>query len=219
MELKQLRQSFLRSFHRLTRSPFRGLLALLVFAGALSLLIWNSRSEAPPTATPQRAAERTTVASLAGSPERSPTAGGEIVPVAKRLVPQVGQALIRYFEPQSAQPPHVSFVEKAAEKDSTKLFWFRLRECESERKCPYWPWWRKTDVNVIVVPDDFVVGIMESHNTCHGLLRINPDSDYSLACRGPRLQVVSAPSGWRGAGSLPRSQWLAAPWNPQESRQ
>jgi len=214
MLLKQPLDSRLRSVHGLTRPRTLGLLAVLLGAATLSLLLRNHRPGARPRA--RSGASGTPAAlSLAGAPEQGPGAGGEVLPAQKRLMPQVGQALIRYFEPQSAQPPHVSFVEKAA--DSTKLFWFRLRECESDRKCPYWPWWRKSDVNVIVVPDDFVVGIMEAHNTCHGLLRISADSDYSLACKGARLRVVSAPSGWRGGGPLPKTEWLAAAWNPQES--
>ena len=198
--------------HRLTRSPARWCLAALCVAGTLSVLVWNVRSRARPTAASSAPAAKAAVASLAGSPDQGPGAGGEVLPAQRRLMPQVGQTLIRYFEHQSVQPPHVSFVEKTA--DSTQLLWFRLRECESERKCPYWPWWRKPDVNVIVVPDDFVVGIRMPNNICHGILRIQPDLDYSLACRGPRLQVVSAPSAWRGAGPLPRTEWLAAAWNP-----
>ena len=204
MELKQL---------RLTRPRTRGLIAVLVLASAVSLVVWNRWSGLPPTAAPSAPTARSPVASLAGSPGQGRSAGGDVLPAQPRLVPQAGQALIRYFQPQSAQPPHVSFVEKMV--DSTRLFWFRLRECESERKCPYWPWWRNSDVNVLVVPDDFVVGIRQPSNICHGLLRINPDSDYSLACRGQRLRVVSAPSVWRGGGPLPRSEWLAPPWNPQ----
>ena len=215
MELKQLLETLLRSIRSLTRPRPLAFLVVLLLVGALSLWIRTRRPGEPPIALTAAPTARPQVASLAGVPQQGVSAGGDVVQV-KRLVPQVGQALIRYFEPQSAQPPHVSFVEKAT--DSTKLFWFRLRECESERKCPYWPWWRKSDVNVIVVPDDFVVGIMETRNTCHGLLRINPDSDYSLACRGPRLRVVSAPSAWRGGGALPRTEWLAAPWNPQEEK-
>ena len=214
MALKRILRALSRSTRRLTQPRSLALLSVLFVVGGLSYLLWSRRSDAsmPTPASQPRATP--SVASLAGAPDASPSAGGEVIGTPKRLVPQVGQSLIRYFEPQSAQPPHVSFVEKAT--DSTKLYWFRLRECESERKCPYWPWWRKTDVNVIVVPDDFVVGIMEAHNTCHGLLRISPDSDYSLACRGPRLRVVSAPSAWRGGGPLPRTEWLAAAWNPQE---
>ena len=217
MELKQVLETLRRSLHRLTRPRAFGPLAVVVVAGAVSWLVWNARSSAPRlTASPELPAATPAVASLAGVPVQARSAAGEVLPV-QRLVPHVGQALIRYFQPQSTQPPHVSFVEKAS--DSTKLFWFRLRECETERKCPYWPWWRKTDVNVIVVPDDFVVGIMETHNTCHGLLRISPDSDYSLACRGARVQIVSAPSGWKGTGQLPRKEWVAAPWNPDASRE
>jgi hypothetical protein len=212
MELKQVRQTFLRTIHRLTRSRTRGLIGVLFFASTLSLLIWNGRAGAPPTAAPSPTTARSPVATLAGSPEQGPSAGGDILPAERRLVPQVGRALIRYFQPQAAQPPHVSFVESAV--DSTQLFWFRLRECESEGKCPYWPWWRKPDVNVIVVPDDFVVGIRQPNNICHGVLAIHPDSDYSLACREQRLRVVSAPTAWRGAGPLPRTEWLAPPWNP-----
>ena len=212
MQVKQALENFLRSTRRLTRSRTLVLIAALVLVSGLSIFAWNRRSRISPAA-PRDTGTKPSVASLAGAPEQGPSAGGEVLPAQKRLVPQVGQALIRYFEPQSAQPPHVSFVEKAT--DSTRLYWFRLRECETERKCPYWPWWRKSDVNVIVVPDDFVVGIMEPHNTCHGLLRISPDSDYSLACRGQRLRVVSAPSGWRGAGQLPKTEWLAAAWNPE----
>ena len=201
-----------RSTPRLTRFRAPVLLAVLLIAGASSWAAWKARSRLAPTAAASPSIARPALASLEGSPEQGPSAGGEIVPAQTRLVPQVGHALIRYFQPQSAQPPHGSFVEKSV--DSTKLFWFRLKECETDRKCPFAPWWRKADVNVIVVPDDFVVGIMEPNNTCHGLLRINPDSDYSLACRGPRVQVVSAPSGWRGGGALPRKEWLAAVWNP-----
>lgn len=215
MELKQVLQALLSRGRRLTPIRTITLIAVLLVAFGASWLLWKDRSRAP-RLLPTRAAAAPTVASLAGSAEDGRSAGGDVLPAQKRLLPQVGQSLIRYFEPQGVQPPHVSFVEKAT--DSTKLFWFRMRECESERKCPYWPWWRKSDVNVIVVPDDFVVGIMEAHNTCHGLLRINPDSDYSLACRGQRLRVVSAPSAWRGTGALPRTEWLAAPWNP-ESRE
>jgi hypothetical protein len=202
--------------HRLTRSPARGLLAVLLLASALSVLLWNSRSKARRTAAPSSSTARSPLASLAGSPEQGPSAGGDVLPAQSRLMPQVGHALIRYFQPQSVQPPHASFVDKMT--DSTQLFWFLLRECESERKCPYWPWFRKPDVNVIVVPDDFVVGIRQPDNICHGILVIHPDSDYSLACRGERLRVVSAPSAWRGGGPLPRTEWLAPPWNPQASR-
>ena len=212
MQLKQVLEHFLRSTYCLTRSRTLGLLAAVLFVSGLSVLLWTRRAKLSPTGSPSEVAAKPSVASLAGAPEQGPSAGGEVLATQRRLVPQVGQALIRYFQPQSAQPPHVSFVEKAT--DSTKLFWFRLRECETDRKCPYWPWWRKSDVNVIVVPDDFVVGIMEAHNTCHGLLRISPDSDYSLACRGQRLRVVSAPSAWRGTGPLPRTEWLAGAWNP-----
>ena len=217
MQLKQVFESFLRSTHRLTRSRTLGLVAAALFVSGLSVLLWNRRARVFSTASSAEIAAKPSVASLAGAPEPDRSAAGEVLATRKRLVPQVGQALIRYFEPQSAQPPHVSFVEKAT--DSTKLFWFRLKECETDRKCPYWPWWRKSDINVIVVPDDFVVGIMEPHNTCHGLLRISADSDYSLACRGQRLRVVSAPSAWRGTGPLPRTEWLSAAWNPEGSRE
>ena len=200
------------SIRRLTRLRTVGFLALLLLAGTVGVLVWTTQSRVSPTAAPSPSPASPAVASLAGSPEPAPGVGGEVVPAERRLTPRVGHALIRYFEPQSAQPPHGSFVEKSV--DSTKLYWFRLRECETERKCPYWPWWRRSDVNVIVVPDDFVVGIMEPDNTCHGLLRINPDSDYSLACRGPRVRVVSAPSAWKGGGPLPRTEWLAPAWNP-----
>lgn len=201
--------------HRLTRPRTRGLLAVLVLTGALSVLVWKSRSHSRPAAAPSPSTAMSPVASLAGSPDARPSAGGDVLPAAPaRLMPQVGHALIRYFQPQGPQPPHVSFVEKTT--DSTQLFWFPLRECESERKCPYWPWFRKTDVNVIVVPDDFVVGIRQPDNICHGILAIRPDSDYSLACRGQRLRVVSAPSAWRGAGPLPRTEWLTPAWNPQD---
>ena len=199
--------------HRLTRSRTRALLAVLVFASALSALVWNRRSGARPTAAPSPSTARPSEASLAGSPE-GPSAGGDVLPTERKLMPQVGHALIRYFQPQAAQPPHVSFVEKMT--DGTQLFWFPLRECESERKCPYWPWFRKPDVNVIVVPDDFVVGIRQPDNICHGLLAIRPDSDYSLACRGERLRVVVAPSAWRGSGPLPRSERLTPAWTPQD---
>ena len=204
----------LRNTHRLTRSRTRALLAALVLTSILGLLVWNSRARSRPTATRSPSAASSPVASLAGSPEQGPSAGGDVLPAETRLMPLVGHALIRYFQPQSAKPPHVSFVEKKT--DSTELFWFPLRECESERKCPYSPWFRKSDVNVIVVPDDFVVGIRQPDNICHGILAIRPDSDYSLACRGDRLRVVSAPSAWRGSGPLPRIERLAPAWNPQE---
>ena len=197
---------------RLT-SRTRRLLAVLVLTSALALLVWNSRSRSRPSAAPSPSTEKSPVARLEGSPEQGLGVGGEVLPV-QRLMPQVGHALIRYFQPQSAKPPHVSFVEKKT--DSTELFWFPLRECESERKCPYSPWFRKSDVNVIVVPDDFVVGIRQPDNICHGILAIRPDSDYSLACRGDRLRVVSAPSAWRGTGALPRTERLAPAWNPQD---
>jgi hypothetical protein len=195
--------------HRLTRSRAAGLLVVPLFASALSFLVWNGRLGAPRATSPELASARSPVMSLAGSPEPGPSAGGDILP-ARGTVPQLGQVFIRYFQPQSAQPPHVSFVENKA--DSTQVFWFPLRECESERKCPYRPWWRKADVNVIVVPDDVVVGIMELHNTCYGLLRVNPDSDYSMACQGQRLRVVTAPTTWRSTGQPPRTEWLAARW-------
>lgn len=188
--------------------------AVLLVASGLSLLVWHHRSRVKPTAAPSISVSSPPAAILEGAPESGRSAAGEIAPLLKRLEPQAGHALIRYFQPQSPKPPHGSFVETSV--DSTKVFWFRLKECETERSCPFWPWWRKADVNVLVVPDDFVVGIMEHENICHGLLRVNPDSDYSLACRGPRVRVVSAPSGWRGTGSLPRTEWLAAPWNPQD---
>ncbi|HEY7235151.1 MAG TPA: hypothetical protein VH539_13450 [Gemmatimonadaceae bacterium] len=204
----------LRGIHRLTRSRTVALLVVPFLASTVSFLVWNGRPGAPPAAAPPPPTASSPVTSLAGSPEPVTTAGGDVVPV-QRLMPQPGHALIRYFEHQSAQPPHVSFVERSA--DSTQqLFWFPFRECESERKCPYEPWWRKPDVNVIVVPGDFVVGILERHNACHGRLNINPDSDYSLACQGQRLRVVSAPTMWRGRGPLPRTEWLAPPWNPQD---
>lgn len=202
----------LGSIHRLTRPRTVALLVVPFLASTLSFLVWNGRLGAPPAASPPPSA-RPPVTTLAGSPEVGASAGGDILQ-AQRLMPQVGHALIRYFQPQSAKPPHVSFVETAA--DSTQLFWFPFRECESERKCPYQPWWRKPDVNVIVVPGDFVVGILERHNACHGRLSINPDSDYSLACQGQRLRVVSAPTLWRGRGPLPRTEWLAPVWNPQD---
>ena len=211
MERKQVLETVLRSIRRLTRPHVVGLLAVLVAVGALSLWIRTRRAGGSPIALTSPPSARPPVASLAGAPDQGVSAGGDVVQV-KRLVPQAGQILIRYFEPQAPQPPHVSFVDKKA--DSTKLFWFPLRECESERKCPYWPWWRKPDVNVIVVPDDFVVGIMEPHNTCYGRLGIHADSDYALACRGQRLRVVSAPSSWRGGGQLPRTEWLATFWQP-----
>lgn len=201
----------LRSIHRLTRARTVGLFVVPFLASTMSFFVWNGRQGASRASSPPLPTASASVTSLAGSPEAGTIAGGDVLP-AQRLMPQPGHALIRYFEHQSAQPPHVSFVEKGA--DSTQLFWFPLRECESERKCPYRPWFRKPDVNVIVVPDDFVVGIMEPHDICHGRLRINPDSDYSLACRGDRLLVVSAPTTWRGRGQLPRTERLAPPWIP-----
>ena len=197
--------------HRLTRSRTVGVLAVLFLASTVIFFVWKGRSAARPASSPPLPTATTPVTSLAGSPEAATSAGGDVLP-AQKLMPQVGHALIRYFQPQSAKPPHVSFVEAAV--DSTQVFWFPFRECESERKCPYQPWWRKPAVNVIVVPGDFVVGILERHNACHGHLNINPDSDYSLACQGQRLQVVSAPTIWRGRGPLPRTAWLAPPWNP-----
>jgi hypothetical protein len=211
MERKQVLETVLRGIRRLTRRRTLAFLAVLFFVGALTLWVRGRGRGQPSMASTTTPSARPQVASLAGAPEQGVSAGGDVVQV-KRLVPQVGQILIRYFEPQATQPPHVSFVERNA--DSTKLFWFPLRECESERKCPYWPWWRKPDVNVIVVPDDFVVGIMGPHNTCYGRLGIHADSDYALTCRGQRLRVVSAPSSWRGGGQLPRTEWLAAFWQP-----
>lgn len=214
MALKPDLDALQRSVRALTRSRTAGLLAVLLCASTLILVVSTRRPHSARGGAPLPL-RSSAVTTLAGAPEQAPSAGGEIVPAQqRRLAPQVGHALIRYFQPQSAKPPHGSFVEDAV--DSTKLFWFRLRECETERKCPYWPWWRKANVNVLVVPDDFVVGIMEPNNVCHGLLRVSPDSDYSLACRGPRVRVVSAPSGWSGRGPLPRTEWLAAEWNPTD---
>lgn len=198
-----------RSIRRLTRLPTVGLFVVALLVITLSFLVWKGRPGGPRTASSPPAAARPPVASLAGSPEPGTSAAGDVLP-AQRLMPQVGRVLIRYVEGQKTHPSHVSLVEKRA--DSTQLFWFPLRECESDRKCPYWPWWRRPDVNVVVVPDDFVVGIKEPHNACYGRLNIYPDSDYSLGCQGERVRVVSAPIAWRGTGQLPRTEWLAAAW-------
>jgi len=213
MELNEvpetLRGKAARGIRRLTRLRTAGIFVIALVATTLGLWIWKGRPGAPRPVSPAPGAVRPVVASLAGSPEPGTSAGGDILP-AQRLMPQVGRVLIRYVEGQKAKPSHVSLVEKRA--DSTQLFWFPLRECESDRKCPYWPWWRRPDVNVVVVPDDFVVGIKEPHNACYGRLNIYPDSDYSLACQGQRVRVVSAPIAWRGRGQLPRTEWLAAAW-------
>lgn len=214
MELKPHLRAVLSRIQRLTQSRAPALLGIVAVAGVLSVLVWHNRFRVRPTTATAEPISSPAAATLAGAPEQGRSAAGEILPVMKRLEPQVGHALIRYFPNQSPKAPHGSFVESAV--DSTKVFWFRLKECQTERTCPFWPWWRKADVMVMVVPDDFVVGVMQPDNICHGLLRVNPDSDYSLACRGTRLRVVSAPSGWRGTGSLPKTEWLAAPWDPQQ---
>jgi hypothetical protein len=141
MELNEvpetLRANAARSLWRLTRLRAAGLLVVAFLAITLSLWLWKGRPRASRAASSTLPAQRPPVASLAGSPEPGTSAGGEILP-AQRLMPQVGRVLIRYVEGQKAKPSHVSLVEKSA--DSTQLFWFPLRECESDRKCPYWPW-------------------------------------------------------------------------------
>src|SRR5690242_21775919 len=96
--------------HRLTRSRTRALLAVLVFASALSALVWNRRSGARPTAAPSPSTARRSAASRAGSPD-GPSAGGDVLPTERKLMPQVRQASNRYFQHQAAQHQYVSFVE------------------------------------------------------------------------------------------------------------
>src|SRR5215471_5899665 len=114
MELKRVLETLLRRIRRPRRLRTLALLAVLVFVSTLSLLVWKARSGEPTEAATPQANATPAAASLSGSPGQGPSAGGEVLPANRRLAPQVGQALIRYFEPQRTKPPHVSFVEKAA---------------------------------------------------------------------------------------------------------
>src|SRR5689334_20228154 len=106
MELKPDLQAVQRSTRRLALFLTFGLLAVLLVASTVSVVVWNKRSRPSAAAVRSQPSATLPVASLAGAAESGPSAGGEVVPTQKRLVPQVGHALIRYFQPQSAQPPH-----------------------------------------------------------------------------------------------------------------
>src|SRR5438477_13132126 len=83
-------QTLLRHMHRLTRSPAGWCLAVVCLASTVSVLVWMSRSRAWSTAALSPSVAKAPVASLAGSPAPGPSAGGEVLPVQQRLMPQVG---------------------------------------------------------------------------------------------------------------------------------
>src|SRR5690349_1833340 len=105
MALKPDLHALQRSVRRWTRSRNTGLLAVLLCASTLILVVSTRRSHSPRGGPPLPLGS-SAVTTLAGAPERTPSAGGEIEPAQqRRLAPQVGHALIRYFRPQSAKPP------------------------------------------------------------------------------------------------------------------